>query len=66
MNERTELKPCPFCGGDAVIKAQMGKLYISPTHKKGCVIEPCTWLQANLPIEKQIKAWNRRADNEQR
>ena len=58
-----ELKPCPFCGGQSVIKAQMGKFYISPIHRKGCVIEPCTWLQSSLPIKKQIKAWNRRVED---
>ena len=58
-----ELKPCPFCGGGAVIRYVMGRAYISPVHKKGCFIEPNTWLQSQDPIEKQIKAWNRRADN---
>ena len=58
-----ELKPCPFCGGEAVIRIFMGKEYISPIHKRGCVIAPDTWLQANLPIKKQINAWNRRASN---
>ena len=23
-----KLKPCPFCGGEAVIREQMGNLYI--------------------------------------
>lgn len=58
-----KLKPCPFCGGESIIRAQMGHLYISPIHKKKCVIKPDTWLQSSLPIEKQIKAWNRRADD---
>ncbi len=58
-----ELKPCPFCGGEAVIRFLFGKPYISPLHKNGCVIRPDTWLKSSLPIKKQIKAWNRRADN---
>lgn len=58
-----DLKPCPFCGGEAVIRFQFDKQYISPLHKKGCFIEPNTWLQSNSPIEKQIKAWNRRVEN---
>lgn len=58
-----ELKPCPFCGGQAVIKVCLGKAYISPLHTKGCVIEPNTWLQSELSIKKQIKAWNRRASD---
>ena len=47
-----ELKPCPFCGGEAVIRVQMGKEYICPIHKRGCVINPNTWLQSSLPIKK--------------
>lgn len=58
-----ELKPCPFCGGEAVIRVLMGKEYIRPIHEKSCVVKPDTWLQASLPIKKQIEAWNRRAEN---
>lgn len=55
-----ELKPCPFCGGESVIRILMGKECIRPIHKKSCVIKPDTWLQSSLPIRTQIKAWNRR------
>ena len=58
-----ELKPCPFCGGEAVIRCSLGHMYISPIHRKGCFIEPNTWLQSSKPIEKQIEAWNRRAED---
>ena len=58
-----ELKPCPFCGGEAIIRILFGKMYISPLHKQNCIVKPDTWLQSELPIKKQIKAWNRRADN---
>ena len=58
-----ELKPCPFCEGEAVIRINMGNVYICPIHKKECVIKPNTWLQSSLPIKKQIEAWNRRAEN---
>lgn len=57
-----ELKPCPFCGGEAVIRVSFEKEYIRPIHKRGCVIEPNTWLQSSLPIKKQIKLWNTRAN----
>ena len=59
-----ELKPCPFCGGEAVIRVDMGNEYISPIHTRKCVLEPTTWLQSNLPIKKQIKAWNTRTPKE--
>ena len=51
-----ELKPCPFCGGEAVIRVLMGKEYIRPIHKNNCVLNIDTWLQSYLPIKKQIKA----------
>jgi hypothetical protein len=56
----SELKPCPFCGGEAVIRESMGHLYISPIHKKWCIMRPTTWLLSSLPINKQITAWNKR------
>jgi hypothetical protein len=59
----TKLKPCPFCGGEAIIRVLMGKMYICPIHKRNCLLRPDTWLQSSYPIQKQIKAWNRRFDN---
>ena len=59
-----ELKPCPFCGGEAVIRVLFGKEYICPIHERWCVIKPDTWLQSSLPIKKQIKAWNTRTPKE--
>ena len=32
-----ELKSCPFCGGEAVIRVNMGREYICPLHKKGAL-----------------------------
>ena len=58
-----ELKPCPFCGGEAVIRVLMGKMYICPIHKRNCLSRPDTWLLSSYPIQKQIKVWNRRVDN---
>ena len=37
-----ELKPCPFCGGEAVIRVVVGKEYICPIHKNSCLTEPKT------------------------
>jgi hypothetical protein len=61
--EFPKLRECPFCGGEAVIRVLMGHSYIYPMHKKSCVIKPDTWLQSSKPINKQIKAWNRRVNN---
>lgn len=58
-----ELKPCPFCGGEAIILCRLGKLFVTARHKENCAIKPDTWLMNTKLIGKQIKAWNRRADN---
>ena len=79
--KKTELKPCPFCGGKAEIKN--GYVYYIK-----CVQAHCTECGAYMPkvpinhliytkgksvrlTEEQAKMktaneWNRRADNEQR
>ena len=54
------LEPCPFCGGEAVIKTLLGNIYICPIHEKSCPIRPNTWLISNLSIKDQIKVWNKR------
>lgn len=54
------LEPCPFCGGEAVIRTLLGNIYICPIHEKFCTIRPNTWLISNLPIKDQIKVWNKR------
>ena len=59
-----ELKSCPFCGSEAVIRVNMRNEHICPIHKRGGVIKPDTWLQSSLPIKKQIKAWNTRTPKE--
>lgn len=56
-----ELKPCPFCNGEAVIRVILGKPCIMPIHKKWCRIRCDTWLISSEPIEKQVKIWNGRA-----
>lgn len=62
-NDYQRLRNCPFCGGEAFVRSTLGRQFISPRHKKGCVIEPNTWFKSEMKIEKQIEAWNRRADN---
>lgn len=54
----TELKPCPFCGGEAELHDVYSiKLY-------WCKCEECgAETQAEDIIEKAIENWNRRVNN---
>ena len=58
-----ELKPCPFCGGEAYIRILMGSKYIDCHHSKECAMMTNSWLISSKPLKKQIKAWNRRAND---
>ena len=58
-----ELKPCPFCGGEAIIREGLGKLYVTAFHKKTCLMRVDTWHVPSNDIKKHIKIWNRRVDN---
>ena len=54
-----ELKPCPFCGGDAIIKA-----YHKDYDDKCCIVS-CVNCDVETPMYEfradAIEAWNRRA-----
>ena len=55
----TELKPCPFCGGEAI----GGKNYLGQ-YSAGCINENCfARVFANTKKDAE-KRWNRRADND--
>lgn len=57
-----ELKPCPFCGGKAVIhESIIGRYYIMCSVSKICTVIPSTLVYSN-PND-AIEAWNRRADD---
>ena len=54
-----ELKPCPFCGGEAIIEAQDGGQWTEVLCKEGCLTKEQT-LGEELHREKAITAWNTR------
>lgn len=58
------LRPCPFCGGEAILLQLLETEYIGAIHKKSCTMRPDTWLLSAKPIKKQIKAWNQRPKKE--
>ena len=54
----TELKPCPFCGGEAI----GGKNYLGQ-YSAGCINENCfARVFANTKKDAE-KRWNRRVNN---
>ena len=60
--EKTELKPCPFCGEVPTIDKHPTKKYFSIScWDPNCVCMPKTgWY---ISEEKAAEAWNERADN---
>lgn len=61
MEERDKLKPCPFCGREAVIKhGSCG--YYAECNNGMCKVMPTTWYYETE--EEAITAWNRRKNND--
>lgn len=53
-----ELKPCPFCGGEAKIERYDSSLtYVKCANSK-CPVDPCT--MSCRSREQAIKIWNTR------
>ena len=63
-NATIHLEPCPFCGGEAYISTIFDKPHIRAFHSKKCAVSPDTFLMSNIPLKKQINAWNMRAKAE--
>lgn len=64
----SELKPCPFCGGEAVIHTccELENDNLAFVYKDKFVIHCFECHITTLPFETKeeaIEAWNRRADN---
>jgi Lar family restriction alleviation protein len=56
MSDALELKPCPFCGGKALLTNR---------EMPGCAFVVCEGCQAqgdDGTVERVVAAWNRRAD----
>ena len=63
----SELKPCPFCGGGAVVvqtRYRHGEEYFFvKCNNKDCPVIPETY--ENTEMKDAIEAWNGRAENEE-
>lgn len=53
----TDLKPCPFCGGEASHSEERGEPTIRVNHEQGCFLGALT-IRGN---DEAVEAWNRRA-----
>ena len=55
-----DLKPCPFCGGEATVKKDnFGNVRV------GCTKCPCDIGRSWFTTKREaVRAWNRRANNE--
>lgn len=63
-DERNVLKPCPFCGSEAIIKATAPIRNTQMFICGNCGAEVCFYGAEYEP--KATEAWNRRADNERK
>ena len=52
-----ELKPCPFCGGEAIRSNGHGEPIIWVNHKRGCFLGELVIRD----FDESVSAWNRRA-----
>ena len=68
--KETELKPCPFCGGEAVLESYKARKGYEANIQcnGGCILymSTITYDSEEEAVEAVVNAWNRRADNEQR
>ena len=56
-----ELKPCPFCGGKAIMRYAFDKAYISCSNTE-CKTQPSTWLYVRTnKVNKLVEIWNKRS-----
>lgn len=56
VNGMTELKPCPFCGGEAELNLLLGNYCVTCKSCMGAIFPA-----AGMTEEEAIELWNRRA-----
>ena len=62
MERRTELKPCPFCGGKPFVSARLP--YFGEELTVAVVCEDCNASSKHkVKEEDAIEAWNRRVED---
>ena len=64
---KTELKPCPFCGGKAW-KTTCRNAELKPMYQISCPNEECNiqpYTNYSTDEETLVKEWNRRANDEE-
>lgn len=57
-----ELKPCPFCGGEAELREEDGRFYVS-CENDNCFVVVETRHKVGATKAKATDAWNMRAGN---
>ena len=58
-----DLKPCPFCGGNARLLVGDGVRVICSKCYAGTMVRTDNIESDSNSVEKVIEAWNRRVDN---
>lgn len=61
MEEKDELKPCPFCGGRAILRRDSSGCYVKCNNGM-CKVMSTTWYYDKE--DEAITAWNRRANDD--
>lgn len=57
-----ELKPCPFCGGHAVMQTFTAAREETPRYRVKCKSCWCETDWDNFTVESAAEKWNRRAE----
>ena len=61
-----ELKPCPFCGGDALLSHDYEGIGSSYVRCRKCGLESIRFIRSFeiASDDRAVEFWNRRADND--